>query len=112
MANGQYIEIKGEISGAEDMVIAGRVEGTIRLENCTLTLAEGAQVHGDVVAGSVVVAGAVTGSLQATERIDVRHTATVEGEIETPVLGIAEGAQVSALVEMPERRAVELKLAV
>jgi cytoskeletal protein CcmA (bactofilin family) len=111
MANGQYIEIKGDISAAEDMLIAGRVEGTIRLEHCTLTLAEGAELNGDVVAGSVIVSGAVTGSLQATERVDIRHTATIAGEIETPTLAIAEGAQVSATVEMPERRAAELKLA-
>jgi cytoskeletal protein CcmA (bactofilin family) len=112
MANGQSIVIKGEISGAEDMVIAGRVEGKIRLENCTLTLAEGAQVNGDVAAGSVVVSGAVNGSLRATVRVDVRPTATVEGEIHTPKLAIADGAQLSARVEMPKRGPAELKVAV
>lgn len=105
MANGQSIVIKGEVSGAEDLVIAGRVEGKIRLEHCTLTLAEGAQVKGDVVAGSIVVSGTVTGSLHATARVDVRPTATVGGEIHTPVLVIGDGAQVSAKVEMPKRSA-------
>jgi cytoskeletal protein CcmA (bactofilin family) len=112
MAHGQSIVIKGEISGAEDLVIAGRVEGKIRLENCTLTLAEGAQVNGDIMAASIVVLGAVTGSLQATVRVDVKPTATIEGEIETPKLAIADGAQLSALVEMPKRSPAELKMAV
>jgi cytoskeletal protein CcmA (bactofilin family) len=111
MANGQSIVIKGEVSGAEDMVIAGRVEGKIRLEKCTLTLAEGAQVDGDIAAGSIVVSGAVTGRLQATVRVDIRPTATIHGEIDTPKLAIADGAQLSAQVEMPERLATKLKLA-
>ena len=105
MANGQSIVIKGEVSGAEDLVIAGRVEGTIRLANCTLTLAEGAEVNGGVEAGSIVVSGTVTGSLHATTRVDVRPSATVGGEIHTPVLVIGDGATVSARVEMPKRTA-------
>lgn len=112
MANGQSIVIKGEVSGAEDLVIAGRVEGKVRLENCTLTLAEGAHVNGDVVAGSIVVSGTVTGSLQASTRVDVRPTATVGGEIHTPVLVVGDGAHVSAKVEMPKRTDSKLSVAV
>jgi cytoskeletal protein CcmA (bactofilin family) len=105
MANGQSIVIKGEISGAEDLVIAGRVEGTIRLANCTLTLAEGAEVNGGIEAGSIVVSGTMTGSLHATTRVDIRPAATVGGEIHTPVLVVDDGAVVSARVEMPKRSA-------
>lgn len=105
MANGQSIVIKGEISGAEDLVISGRVEGTIRLANCSLTLAESARVNGDIEAGSIIVSGTVTGSLHATTRVDVRPTATVGGEIHTPVLVIGDGAGVSAKVDMPKRTA-------
>jgi cytoskeletal protein CcmA (bactofilin family) len=102
MANGQSIVIKGEVSGNEDLVIAGRVEGTIRLANCTLTLAEGAYVDGGVEAGSIIVSGTITGSLHATRRVDIRPAATVGGEIRTPVLVIDDGATVSAKVEMPK----------
>ena len=105
MANGKSIVIKGEISGAEDLVIAGKVEGTIRLANCTLTLAEGAHVDGGIEAGSIIVSGTVTGSLHATTRVDIRPAATVGGEIRTPVLVIDDGATVSAKIEMPKAAA-------
>lgn len=110
MANGQTIVIKGEISGAEDLVIAGRVEGSIRLDQRVLTLAEGAEVSGDIAAGTVVVCGTFTGTLQATERLDLRHTAVVEGELTTPVIVVADGAHVIATVEMPAREGASRKL--
>ena len=55
MVKGQSIVIKGDISGNEDLVIAGRVEGSITLDGRLLTLAEGSQVSGTVSAASVVL---------------------------------------------------------
>jgi cytoskeletal protein CcmA (bactofilin family) len=104
MTNGQTIVIKGEISGAEDLVIAGRVEGKIKLDGCVLTLAPGSQVVGDVSAGTVIVSGQIEGTLVASKRLEARATAVIEGELSTPVLLVAEGAQIVAQVEMPERQ--------
>ncbi len=104
MTNGQTIVIKGEISGAEDLVIAGRVEGKIKLDGCVLTLAPGSQVVGDVTAGTVIVSGQIEGTLVASKRLEARATAVIEGELSTPVLLVAEGAQIVAQVEMPERQ--------
>ena len=104
MTNGQTIVIKGEISGAEDLVIAGRVEGKIKLDGCVLTLAPGSQVVGDVTAGTVIVSGQIEGTLVASKRLEARPTAVIEGELSTPVLLVAEGAQIVAQVEMPERQ--------
>jgi cytoskeletal protein CcmA (bactofilin family) len=104
MTNGQTIVIKGEISGAEDLVIAGRVEGKIKLDGCVLTLAPGSQVVGDVTAGTVIVSGQIEGTLVASKRLEARATAVIEGELSTPVLLVTEGAQIVAQVEMPERQ--------
>ena len=112
MAQGQSIVIKGEISGAEDLVIAGRVEGSIRLAGRILTLADGAQVNGEVSAGSIIVSGTFSGILEATERLDIRNTAVVEGELSTPVIVVADGAQVSATIDMPAREKSSSKLRV
>jgi cytoskeletal protein CcmA (bactofilin family) len=112
MTNGQSIVIKGEISGAEDLVIAGRVEGTINLDGCVLTLAPGSKVVGDVSAGTVIVSGEIDGTLVATKRLEARSTAVIEGELTTPVLLVVEGATVSAQIEMPARDARKPKLAV
>lgn len=111
-SNGQSIVIKGEISGAEDLVIAGRVEGTINLDGCVLTLAPGSKVVGDVSAGTVIVSGEIDGTLVATKRLEARATAVIEGELTTPVLLVAEGATVCAQIEMPARDARKPQLAV
>jgi cytoskeletal protein CcmA (bactofilin family) len=110
--NGQSIVIKGEISGAEDLVIAGRVEGKIKLEGCVLTLAPGSQVVGDVSAGTLIVSGQIEGTLVATKRLEARPTAVIEGDLTTPVLLVAEGATVCATIEMPAREARKPQLAV
>lgn len=112
MTNGQSIVIKGEISGAEDLVIAGRVEGTINLEGCALTLAPGSKVIGDVSAGTVIVSGEIQGTLVASKRLEARSTAVIQGELTTPVLLVVEGATVCAQIEMPGRDARKPKLAV
>jgi cytoskeletal protein CcmA (bactofilin family) len=112
MTNGQTIVIKGEISGAEDLVIAGRVEGKIKLDGCVLTLAPGSQVVGDVAAGTVIVSGQIEGTLIASKRLEARATAVIEGELSTPVLLVAEGAQLVASIEMPDRQRKPLAVAV
>ena len=106
MSNGTSILIKGEIVGQEDLTIGGRVEGKIRLEGRVLTLAPGSQVVGEVTAGTVIVGGQVEGKITATARLEVRAAAVVAGDLDTPVLVVADGASVSGKVEMPKRCAI------
>jgi cytoskeletal protein CcmA (bactofilin family) len=101
MANGQTIVIKGEISGAEDLTIAGRVKGRINLASRVLTLLPGSHVVGDIAAGSVVASGIVEGSITATARLEVQKTAAIDGNLSAPSLLVAEGAQVNAKIDMP-----------
>ena len=111
--DGQSIVIKGEISGAEDLVIAGRVEGKINLNGCVLTLAPGSEVIGEVSAGTLIVSGKVDGTLLATKRLEARATAVIEGDLTTPVLLVVEGANVCAQIDMPAReRKPQLAVAV
>jgi cytoskeletal protein CcmA (bactofilin family) len=108
MSNGQSIVIKGDISGGEDLVIAGRVEGSITLNGRVLTLAPGSHVVGEIEAGTVVVSGTVEGSIEAKERLDIKNTAVVDGTLSTTRLIVADGSQITAKVQM-ERK---VKLAV
>lgn len=103
MTNGQSIVIKGDISGGEDLVIAGRVEGSITLDGRSLTLAPGSEVVGTISAGSVRLSGTVEGRVDAGERLEVLDTAVVEGDLSTPALVVAEGAHLRATVQMPAR---------
>jgi cytoskeletal protein CcmA (bactofilin family) len=105
MSNGQSIVIKGDISGGEDLVIAGRVEGSITLNGRVLTLAAGSHVVGDVEAGTVIVSGRMNGTIEAKDRLDIKSTAEVEGQLSTAKLIVADGSQMKAKVEMPARKA-------
>jgi cytoskeletal protein CcmA (bactofilin family) len=112
MTNGQSIVIKGDISGSEDLVIAGRVEGSITLEGRVLTLAPGSQLVGQVSAGTVLVSGKVEGTLAAAERLEVLNTAVIVGELKTPALVVADGSEICATVDMPPRCDRKPRLAV
>jgi cytoskeletal protein CcmA (bactofilin family) len=101
MIGGRTIVIKGDISGSEELVIAGRVEGSITLEGQTLTLAPDSHVTGTVIAASVVVAGSLDGRVEAGDRVEIRSTADVHGELSTPRLVVVDGATLSATVDMP-----------
>jgi cytoskeletal protein CcmA (bactofilin family) len=101
MSHGQTIVIKGEISGNEDLTIAGRVEGRIDLQGHALTLAPGSHVKGNIAAATVVALGEVEGSISATARLEIRDTAMIEGDLSAPSLLILDGAKVKATVEMP-----------
>lgn len=107
MGNGQSIVIKGDISGSEDLVIAGRVEGSISLDGRALTLASGATVVGTISAASVVVSGTVEGSIEAGERLEVKDTAVIEGDLSTPALVVADGAHVNATIKDAGPRGLE-----
>ena len=111
MSNGQTIIIKGDISGSEDLVIAGRVEGRIKLDGRILTLAEGCHVVGEIEAGTVIVSGKVEGTIDAENRLEIRSSAVVEGELSTSKLIVTDGSHVSATVEMPDRNELKQRLA-
>ena len=89
---GASVVIKGELTAREDIVIGGRIEGSVRIEGHSVTINPGAQVVADVDARAVVVGGQVVGALCAAERIELRQTADVEGELEAPAIRIVEGA--------------------
>jgi cytoskeletal protein CcmA (bactofilin family) len=112
MSNGQSIVIKGDISGSEDLVIAGRVEGSISLDGRVLTLAQGSHVVGEISAGTVVVSGTVEGTIDAEQRLDIKSTAVVDGKLSTSKLIVADGSTLTTEVEMPTRSGPRLAQAV
>ncbi len=103
MSNGQSIVIKGDISGSEDLVIAGRVEGSITLNGRVLTLAAGSHVDGEIDAGTIIVSGDVKGTIEARERLEIKSTAVVNGKVSTERLIVADGSTINAQIEMPSR---------
>ena len=101
MANiGKSIQIKGDLTGNEDLVVEGKVEGRIDLPNNQLTIGAEGQVKADLHAKTVVVIGHVTGNIGATERVEVQATGIVDGDVKSPRLIVQEGAVLNGAVEM------------
>lgn len=83
-------EIEGRYTFRGTVMLNGRFKGEISSED-TLIVGERGVVNADIRAGRVQVSGQVTGSLRATERIDLKRTARVYGDVEAPVVVIEEG---------------------
>lgn len=97
---GKSIVIKGEVSGCEDLTIEGQVDGRIQLRDHTLTIGSSAHLQAHVVAKSIIVVGQVTGDLTAYEKVDIRESASVEGNILAPRVAIADGANFRGSIDM------------
>lgn len=101
MANiGKSIAIKGDLTGNEDLVVEGKVEGKIDLPDNELTVGHNGDVSADIHAKSVVVIGKVNGNVSATEKIEVQASGSVDGDVRAPRLIIQEGATLNGSVEM------------
>lgn len=78
---GKSLTINGHVSGREDLVVDGRVEGDIELPESRLTVGVGGQVQGGIKAREIVVYGNVQGNLEATERVEIKKNARVLGDL-------------------------------
>jgi cytoskeletal protein CcmA (bactofilin family) len=106
MANiGKSISIKGDLTGNEDMVIEGKVEGKVELPNNQLTVGANGTVRAEVHAKAVVVIGRVAGNVHGTERVEIQATGVVDGDVTAPRLVVAEGAVVNGAIHMTKKEA-------
>ena len=99
---GSKVQLKGELQGAEAVLVEGTVEGSIRL-TAELRIAPGGTVKADVSAHTVVVAGEVIGDCHATERVVLESTGRLTGNIRAPRIVIAEGASFRGTSDMSAR---------
>jgi cytoskeletal protein CcmA (bactofilin family) len=99
---GSKVQLKGELHGAEAVLVEGTVEGSIRL-TAELRIAPGGSVKADVSANTVIVAGEVIGDCHATERVVLESTGRLTGNIRAPRIVIAEGASFRGTSDMSAR---------
>ena len=76
---GRSTTFRGELIGSDEVVIEGTVEGLVKAEGARLTIGKEAKVKADVTAQEVIIFGRVDGNVRATERVDLRSTAVVNG---------------------------------
>src|SRR6476660_2372033 len=100
---GKSVVIKGELNGSEDLTIEGQVEGTIQLRDHILTIGANGKIKAQIFATAVIVLGSVTGNVTASEKVDIRDAGSVDGDIISPRVAIAEGAHFRGSVDMQRK---------
>ncbi|MBY6203310.1 polymer-forming cytoskeletal protein [Halomonas denitrificans] len=97
---GPSIRIDGDLQGDEDLVVEGRVTGTVQLRSNTLTIGSQGEVKARVYAHTILVEGKVNGDLYASERISIRESARIEGNIYAPRISLDDGARFRGAIDM------------
>jgi cytoskeletal protein CcmA (bactofilin family) len=97
---GKSVMIKGELSGSEDLYLDGQVEGSIELRDHSLTVGPNGRVKANVSAKGVVIQGKLDGSVNASDRVELRQSAVVTGDVTTQRISIEEGAFLKGIVDI------------
>jgi len=97
---GSSITIRGEVSGDEDLLIEGHVDGSVDLGQHAVTVGAAGQVKAGITGRVVTVEGTVHGDLHAEEMVVLRTSAHVHGDIIAPRVVLEDGATFRGAVDM------------
>lgn len=98
------ILVRGDVVSTEDLMIDGKVQGTIELGDHSLTIGPGASVVADLAAKVVTVSGSVVGNVVGAARVELKATASIEGDISAPTFVMEEGATLRGKVDTGTRK--------
>lgn len=99
---GRSIQVRGDVTGDEDLLVQGRVEGSINLRQHAVTVGSDGEVVASIVGRLVTVEGRVEGNIDGAEQVVLRSSAFVKGDIKAPRLVLENGARFRGLVDMGE----------
>lgn len=108
---GKSVVIKGQLSGSEDLYLDGEVEGTVDLPGHTLTVGPSGRIRAHMTARIIVIQGTVTGNVRATDKVELKNTAALTGDIATKRIAIDDGAFFKGGVDIQKESPVETKAA-
>ena len=103
---GPTLRFKGKLSADEDLLIQGRVEGSIK-HSSNLTIGEEGRVKADVAAAFITVEGTVKGDIKGSKSVVIRNTANIDGNVYSPVVTLLEGANFNGSIDMSGKTAAE-----
>ena len=99
---GKSVVICGEVKGSEDLIVDGRVEGTVSLTESRLTIGPSANVAADLAAKDVLILGHVQGNVMASGRVELRAGCSVEGDIRALRLAVEDNAVFRGKVDLTQ----------
>ncbi len=97
---GKSVQIKGELTGNEDLTIEGKVDGKIVLKDHTLTIGANGHITAEINAKAVTVVGEVIGNITADDKVEVAATGSMQGDISAPRVVLADGARFKGSIDM------------
>jgi cytoskeletal protein CcmA (bactofilin family) len=97
---GKSVVIKGELSGSEDLYLDGEVEGTIELQKNALTVGPNGRIRAHVNARDVIIHGKVDGNIRASDKVELKRTAVLVGDIQTQRITIEDGAYFKGAIDI------------
>ncbi len=97
---GKSVLVKGELSGSEDLYLDGEVEGSIQLKDHSLIVGPHGRVRANIQARDVVVHGKVDGNVRGTERVELKKSAVLVGDITTQRIIVEDGAFFKGAVDI------------
>jgi cytoskeletal protein CcmA (bactofilin family) len=97
---GPKIHVNGEISGDENLVVEGRVDGKINLKEHQVDIGQSGKVHADVAAKTVRISGEVRGDVKGYEKVIISRSGNVCGNIIAPRLTLEDGAKFKGSIDM------------
>ena len=103
---GPTLKFKGELTADEDLLIQGRIEGSIK-HSSSLTVGEGGHVKADVAAEYIAVEGRVEGDLKGSQSVTIRESAKIDGNIISPTVSLLEGATFNGKIDMSGEQAAD-----
>src|SRR5664279_3764118 len=107
---GKSVVVRGELSGSEDLYVDGSVEGSISLKGQSLTIGPNGQVRANLEARNVIVHGKVDGNINASDRVDLRKSASLTGDISTARVAIEDGAYFKGTIDIQKAEPVAAKV--
>ena len=106
---GSTISIKGDLTGEEDLLIEGRVEGKIELRHHSVTVGKNGHIKADIYGKTITVEGTVEGNLYGEEQLIVRQSGTVRGNIVSPRVALEDGSNFKGSIDMsPKEKSTSL----
>ena len=97
---GQSVQIKGQLTGSEDLTIEGMVDGKIMVNDHALTIGANGKISAEVHAKTVVVVGQVVGNITADDKVEISPSGSVNGDICAPRVALADGSSFKGSIDM------------
>ena len=97
---GKSLNLKAQIIGNEDLFIDGQLEGSIELKDHNLTVGINGKVNANVVARNIVVHGTLLGNVHASEKVEIRKTGSLQGDLTTAGVTIEDGAYFKGSIDI------------